>query len=58
MALVELAADEGATLVTTEKDHMRLPEEARPMVEVLRVRLEWADPAAVDHLLAPLFEGR
>ena len=58
MALVELAAGEGATLVTTEKDHVRLPEEARPMVEVLCVRLEWAEPAAVDRLLAPLFERR
>ncbi len=58
MELVELAADEGAALVTTEKDHVRLPEEARPMIEVLRVRLEWAEPARLDRLLAPLFEGR
>ena len=57
MELVETAADLGATLVTTEKDYVRLPEEARPMVEVLRVRLEWAEPAALDRLLAPLFEG-
>ncbi len=58
MTLVEQAAAHGATLVTTEKDYVRLPEEARPMVEVLRVRLEWAAPAALDRLLAPLFEGR
>jgi tetraacyldisaccharide 4'-kinase len=57
MELVELAAREGATLVTTEKDHVRLPEAARPMVEVLRVRLEWAETAVLDRLLAPLFEG-
>ena len=58
MELVETAADLGAILVTTEKDYVRLPEEARPMVDVLRVRLEWAEPAALDRLLAPLFEDR
>ncbi len=55
MALVDEARDRGAVLVTTEKDLVRLPEEARPMVEVLRVRLSWAEPERVDRLLAPLF---
>ena len=57
MALVDLgrrlsgtpvgaARDRGAVLVPNEKDLVRLPEEARPMVEVLRVRLSWAEPEA------------
>lgn len=57
MALVDEANERGAVLVTTEKDLVRLPEEARPMVEVLRVRLAWADPEGIDRLLAPLFGG-
>ena len=57
MALVVEASERGAVLVTTEKDLVRLPEEARPMVEVLRVRLGWADPEGIDRLLAPLFPG-
>ncbi len=57
MALVDEASARGAVLVTTEKDLVRLPDEARPMVEVLRVRLGWADPEGIDRLLAPLFPG-
>ncbi len=56
-ALVDEASGRGAVLVTTEKDLVRLPEEARPMVEVLRVRLSWADPEGIERLLAPLFPG-
>jgi tetraacyldisaccharide 4'-kinase len=54
MRLVEEAAAHGAKLVTTEKDAVRLPPEARPMVETLSVGLEFADPGALAHLLAPL----
>lgn len=54
MGLVEEAAAHGAKLVTTEKDAVRLPHEARPMVETLSVTLEFADPGALAHLLAPL----
>ena len=54
MTLVEEASEKGALLVTTEKDFVRLPSEARPMVEVLNVRLVWADSEALDRLLAPL----
>ncbi len=54
MTLVEKASAMGAVLVTTEKDFVRLPEEARPMVEVLGVRLSWADEEALDRVLAPL----
>lgn len=54
MTLVEEASARGAVPVTTEKDYQRLPEEARAMVEVLRVRLVWAAPDALDALLDPL----
>ena len=58
MRLCEAAHEKGATPVTTEKDYVRLPADARPMVEVLRVRLVWSEPAALDRLLATLPEGR
>ncbi len=54
MTLVTEASEKGAMLVTTEKDFVRLPDEARPMVEVLGVRLSWADAEALDCVLAPL----
>jgi tetraacyldisaccharide 4'-kinase len=50
MTLVEQASRLDAVPVTTAKDHVRLPEEARPMVDVLRVRLAWANPAQIDHM--------
>ena len=54
MWLVEMAASAGAKPVTTLKDYVRLPEEAKPMVETLSVTLEWADEAALDKLLSVL----
>ena len=51
MTLVEQANRLNAVPVTTAKDHVRLPEEAKPMVDVLRVRLAWANPAVLDDLL-------
>ena len=57
MRLVEEAAALDARLVTTAKDAVRLPPEARRMVEVLHVTLEFADPAALDRVLAPLLES-
>lgn len=47
MALVEQANRLGAIPVTTEKDAVRLPAEARAMVEVFPVALVWWDPAPV-----------
>lgn len=55
MFLVEEAAAANATLVTTEKDYVRLPAEARRMVEVLSVRVAWTEPGALDDMLAGLF---
>lgn len=54
MALCESASAFGALPVTTEKDLARFPAEARSMVETVRVRLVWDDPAAIEALLKPL----
>jgi tetraacyldisaccharide 4'-kinase len=54
MALVEEATVAGARLVTTAKDAVRLPAEARPMAEVLPVTLRFGDMAALERLLAPV----
>ncbi|NBC33586.1 MAG: tetraacyldisaccharide 4'-kinase [Alphaproteobacteria bacterium] len=51
MQMAELADAADAVLVTTAKDYARLPEEARPMVQVLAVRAVWTDPAGLDRLL-------
>lgn len=55
--LSDRAGREGAMLVTTEKDAMRLTPEWRRRVTVLPVRLSWDDPAAVEGLLDRLMEG-
>jgi tetraacyldisaccharide 4'-kinase len=46
----------GARAVTTEKDAVRLPAAERERIDVLRVRIEWADEAALDALLDPVIE--
>jgi len=51
MQLCEEAAALDATPVTTEKDLVRLPPEARPMVEALPVALTWDDPDAIADFL-------
>lgn len=55
MALVEQAVAENALPVTTAKDAARLTPDARAMVKVLCVALEWYQPEALDQLLAPVF---
>ena len=52
MALVEEASAADARLITTEKDLVRLPPEARPMTEVLAVSLKFRDANALDRVLA------
>jgi tetraacyldisaccharide 4'-kinase len=52
MRLVEAAAGRDARLVTTAKDFVRLPPEARPMVAVVEVELVFEAPAAATELLA------
>jgi tetraacyldisaccharide 4'-kinase len=44
----------GARLVTTEKDHVRLPPAWRERVCVLPVKLRWRDPAALERTLTIL----
>lgn len=58
MEMAETAQRLGARLVTTEKDHVRLDPEARPMAEAIPVTLVLDDPAALDVLLARALERR
>ncbi len=58
MRLCEAAAAAGAVPVTTAKDWVRLPSEARPMVETLTVSIEWDDPGAMAALLGPVLDRR
>ncbi len=44
----------GATLVTTEKDWVRLDEATRPLAQPVPVRMVFLDPGAVDRLLGGL----
>ena len=52
--IVDRAARAGAIPVTTEKDAVRLPVEARAMVRTLPIALEWDEADALDRLLAPV----
>ena len=52
MRLVEAADRAGAMLVTTAKDHVRLAEEARPMVSVLEITAAWNNARALETLIA------
>jgi len=54
--LRSLAKRDGARLITTAKDHVRLPPETRAEVRVFPVRAVFEDAAALDALLAPLFK--
>ena len=53
-AIVSQAREQDAQPVTTEKDYVRLPPDARAAVRTLPVTLAWRDPAALRNLLAPL----
>jgi tetraacyldisaccharide 4'-kinase len=57
MWLAEIAATLGTRPVTTLKDFVRLPEEAKPMIDTLSVTLEFTDEAALDALLARVLAG-
>ena len=37
--------------MTTEKDYVRLPDDTKTMIHVLRVELKWTDPAAANQIL-------
>ena len=53
-AIIAEANERDAVPVTTEKDHVRLPPEAKSLVRTLPVTLAWRDPAEPRALLAPL----
>lgn len=55
--LLEDAATLGALPVTTEKDHVRLPPEARDLVTPLPVRLSFDRPVELEAILAPVLPG-
>jgi len=52
MRLIEAAVGRGAVLVTTAKDQVRLPPEARGMARVLEVGIAWESPAEIDALMS------
>ena len=54
MAMVERAGELGARLVTTEKDWVRLPDDAKGMAWPVRVSLVFRDPAALDQVLTTI----
>ena len=57
MKMVDEAQARNALLVTTEKDIVRLPREARPLAHAVRIRVVWQDPSQIDELLGRLFAG-
>ncbi|HEY3916986.1 MAG TPA: tetraacyldisaccharide 4'-kinase [Stellaceae bacterium] len=52
-ALDARAQADGAALVTTEKDWVRLPPAWREKIRALKVALSWEDRVALDRILAP-----
>jgi len=55
MRLIDTAAAAAdGIVVTTEKDIVRVPDQAREMVRSLKVALEWDDPGALDDVLSPI----
>ncbi|MFN4023993.1 MAG: tetraacyldisaccharide 4'-kinase [Hyphomonas sp.] len=54
--LTRVAADHGGRLITTSKDHVRLPREARRTIETWPVKAVFEDDAALDAVLAPIFK--
>jgi tetraacyldisaccharide 4'-kinase len=49
------ASERNATLITTEKDFVRLDSSERDRIEVLPVRVVFEDRASFEQLLEPLF---
>lgn len=55
--LETLAAERDAGLITTEKDHVRLPPEMRSRVAVFSIAAQFEMPTALDDMLAPVLKG-
>lgn len=58
VTLLAAAEHRDALCVTTAKDLVRLPEGLRAKVRALPVRLAFADPEALDRLIAPVLASR
>jgi len=58
MRLIDRAAAADAIVVTTEKDLVRVPDEARGMVRSLKVRLDWSDIQALDRVLSTVSQAK
>jgi tetraacyldisaccharide 4'-kinase len=54
--LRDRARNTGATLITTEKDYVRLDAAERAGIDVFAVKAIFDDPAALTHLFAPMLE--
>ncbi len=52
--VLDRAQQAGALPVTTEKDHLRLPETAKDLVQTLPISVSWQDADALDRMLARL----
>jgi len=55
-ALADVARQAGATLITTEKDWVRLTPAWRTRIQYLPLAVEWQDEAALDRLLDRTFK--
>lgn len=55
--LQTLSTERGASLITTEKDHVRLPPEMRSRVAVFPIAAQFEMPTALDDILAPVLKG-
>ena len=49
--IIKQASEAGLSVVTTEKDLVRVPESLRAQVLPLRVEIKWDDPCQIDALL-------
>lgn len=50
--LIKEAERQGAHLVTTSKDLVRIEQNLQENIESIHVHVEWSDPSALDGLLA------
>ena len=57
MAGIERAQKLGATPITTEKDHPRLPKEVRAKIKVIKIGIEWEDCDAREAILKKVIEN-
>ncbi|PPR10082.1 MAG: Tetraacyldisaccharide 4'-kinase [Alphaproteobacteria bacterium MarineAlpha11_Bin1] len=58
MRLIDTAAMADALVVTTEKDMVRVPVEARDMIRSLKIRLDWNDLGELDEVLGQVLKEK